>query len=69
MHIAYSRKAEERARQRQTAHQRRRRERFVEENKDAHDDHFGTRAEFGKRSVANKEQAKPRRTFNLFKPK
>lgn len=69
MHIPYSAKAAECARSRTTAHQARRRERFVEANREAYEQQFGQRQEFGTRTVTAGGQIKPRRTFGLFKSK
>lgn len=69
MHIPYSAKAAEHARQKATTHQARRRKRFVEANREIHEQHFGQRQEFGTRTLTAGGQTKPRRTFGLFKLK
>lgn len=69
MGITFNPKAVDKARQRKSAHQIRRKERFIEESQKVHDDNFGQRKEFGKRTVKETSEAKPRRTFGVFKSK
>lgn len=68
MGISYSPKNAERLQAKMTAHQRRRRERFVDANREAHEDHFGRRREFGKRKFTASGQTVTRRSYGIFKP-
>lgn len=66
MNAVYSEGTNEQTTETLTPHQVRRHERFVEENRKAHEMHFGQRSEFGKRRFTNRSQVKPRRSFGFL---